>query len=468
MFKNGVRFLLVLLGMMAILSGGFFSSFTADKPEIFVQLGHQKDVRTVAFSPDGTYAVTGSEDLTIKLWVVASGLEVRTFTGHAAKINAVAVSSGGLRVASGDEKGNIKVWDATTGREIRSLAIRAKYPKVSFLAFSPDAATVSSVAWDGVLTVWDIASGRILKTVEKILAYANIAPGEDFLVAGVDYQKYALVESYSGREIDTFGNDKSFISCISFSKDGRYGLFKRDDYSAKRTVFELFDMSVKKTIASWHAEKEMEFMRVALSPDGRQALATGLKGMKMWEAMSGRELKTLTTSLTTMAAFSPDSRFIISLGIYVPTLWETAAGRVVGSFRMRPLSDVYSAASSPDSLKAVAVSTNAPPLLWDVAKGSAVKIFNDYSNASDFTGDGRHILLVSKKKTIELWDMVADQKVKTLQGTSVAFSRDGRLVAEKVADRQVNIWEIATGKEVLNYIKEKGTLLTNCTNWHRL
>lgn len=122
-FQNVWRFLLSFLGMMLFLSGGFVSVLAADKPEIFVQLGHQKSVVTVAFSPDGEYAATGSEDFTAKLWLVSSGLEVRTFARHAANITAVAVTSGGMRVASGDEKGNIKVWDGVTGREIRSLPV---------------------------------------------------------------------------------------------------------------------------------------------------------------------------------------------------------------------------------------------------------------------------------------------------------------------------------------------------------
>ncbi|MDF1590782.1 MAG: caspase family protein [Desulfobacterales bacterium] len=458
MFKNVLRFLLVFLGMMVIVSGGFVSVFAAEKPEIFVQLGHQKSVATVAFSPDGMYAVTGSEDFTAKLWIVASGREMTTFSGHAATISAVAVSSGGLRVAAGDEKGNIKVWDAITGREIRSLTIRAKNPKVSFLAFSPDAATVSSVAWDGVLTVWDIASGRTLKTVERIRAYGFITPGENFLAAEIDYQKYALVESYSGRTVDTFSQDKSFFPSTSFSRDGRYGLFRWDDYSANRTYFETYDISEKRRLASWHAAREMDFNYFTLSPDGRLAVAAGHKGMKMWEALSGREIKTLTTSFTRMATFSADGQFFISAGLYIPTLWETETGRVVRSFGRSPLSNVYSAAASPDSRQAVAVSTDAPPLLWDMAMGSPVKIFKDYSNASDYSGDGRHILLVSKQKTIELWDMAADQKVKVLQGKRVVFSRDGRLMAEQVADRQVSIWELASAKEVLNYTEPAGAI----------
>ena len=38
--------------------------------------------KSVAFSPDGQYALSGSDDKTIKLWDVETGGEVRTLSGH--------------------------------------------------------------------------------------------------------------------------------------------------------------------------------------------------------------------------------------------------------------------------------------------------------------------------------------------------------------------------------------------------
>ena len=38
------------------------------KPELVVQIGHSRGIYSVAFSPDGKYALSGSEDNTLKLW----------------------------------------------------------------------------------------------------------------------------------------------------------------------------------------------------------------------------------------------------------------------------------------------------------------------------------------------------------------------------------------------------------------
>jgi hypothetical protein len=44
--------------------------------------GHKGWVQSVTFSPDGARALSGSDDMTLKLWEVASGRELRTFAGH--------------------------------------------------------------------------------------------------------------------------------------------------------------------------------------------------------------------------------------------------------------------------------------------------------------------------------------------------------------------------------------------------
>jgi WD40 repeat protein len=44
--------------------------------------GHTDEVNCVAFSPDGTSLVSGSDDYTVKLWDVQTGGIVNTFSGH--------------------------------------------------------------------------------------------------------------------------------------------------------------------------------------------------------------------------------------------------------------------------------------------------------------------------------------------------------------------------------------------------
>ncbi len=93
-------------------------SFSQEKPEVFVQLGHTDDVNSVAFSPDGRYALSGSGDNTVKLWDIQTSRDIRTFKGHTDKVNSVDFSPDGRYVLSGSDDVTVRLWDIKTGKEI--------------------------------------------------------------------------------------------------------------------------------------------------------------------------------------------------------------------------------------------------------------------------------------------------------------------------------------------------------------
>src|SRR4051812_47967071 len=73
--------------------------------------GHTGRVLSVAFSPDGKRALSGSADHTLKLWELDSGRQLRTFSGHAGEVRSVAFSPDGKRALSGSADHTLKLWD---------------------------------------------------------------------------------------------------------------------------------------------------------------------------------------------------------------------------------------------------------------------------------------------------------------------------------------------------------------------
>ncbi|MCK9391744.1 MAG: hypothetical protein M0Q01_09325, partial [Syntrophales bacterium] len=158
-----------VLCLMAMMLG---STFATEKPEVFVQLGHQGGgcMQTFQFSQNLKYLVTGGSDMKVILWDVTSGMEVRKFEGHAAKIKAVAVSSDGRLVLSGDMQGTIKLWDATTGEQIRSMTVEGKGSSfLSHLSFSPDDHFFTSVGNKSGMIMWNVSTGQAIKNFGRYL-----------------------------------------------------------------------------------------------------------------------------------------------------------------------------------------------------------------------------------------------------------------------------------------------------------
>jgi WD40 repeat protein len=73
-------------------------------------LGHSKSVNSVAFSPDGKYLASGSDDNTVKLWSLESQKDVNMLQGHSSEVYSVAFSPDGKYLASGSKDKTVKLW----------------------------------------------------------------------------------------------------------------------------------------------------------------------------------------------------------------------------------------------------------------------------------------------------------------------------------------------------------------------
>ena len=71
--------------------------------------GHSDLVRSVTFSSDGKKVVSGSKDLTVRVWDIASGQVDQTLTGHSNVVNLVAFSPDGKKAVSGSYDSTVKV-----------------------------------------------------------------------------------------------------------------------------------------------------------------------------------------------------------------------------------------------------------------------------------------------------------------------------------------------------------------------
>ena len=102
--------------------------------------GHSKSVTAAAFNAEGTRIVTGSEDLTVRIWEAESGTCVRTFTGHRDVISLVAFNPDGSVVLSTSYGGKtINLWAIDSGVCLKTLSHDTS---VLHATFSPDGSSI--------------------------------------------------------------------------------------------------------------------------------------------------------------------------------------------------------------------------------------------------------------------------------------------------------------------------------------
>lgn len=70
-----------------------------------------KHFQGLAFTADGRYLATVSNDETVRVWDARSWEEHRTFTWQVGKLLNIALDPEGFRAAAGSDKGQIVIWD---------------------------------------------------------------------------------------------------------------------------------------------------------------------------------------------------------------------------------------------------------------------------------------------------------------------------------------------------------------------
>jgi WD40 repeat protein len=140
-----------------IVSGGSYDTafklWEAASGQLVRTFEHGARVYVVAFSSDSRHIVSGS-DKTMKLWETTSGCLVRTFEGHEKQVNSVAFSPDGQYIVSGSQDKTMKLWETASGSLVRTF--EGHDTSVRSAVFSPDGQYIVSGSGDHTLKLWGL------------------------------------------------------------------------------------------------------------------------------------------------------------------------------------------------------------------------------------------------------------------------------------------------------------------------
>ena len=217
--------------------------------------GHSESVRSVSYSPDGQYIVSGSSDNTIKVWDSRTGALLHTLQGHTGSVESVCYSPDGKYIVSGSSDNTIKVWDSRTGALLHTL--KGHSESVASVSYSPDGNYIVSGSRDHTIKVWWMGSDK--EAYEK--GFFSISDKEAYergLLSDKEAYKKGLLsdkEAYKkGFLLDKEAYKKGFLSDKEAYKKGflsdkeayKKGLLS-DKEAYEKGVFSMRELIKKET-----------------------------------------------------------------------------------------------------------------------------------------------------------------------------------------------------------------------------
>jgi WD40 repeat protein len=434
---------------------------------------------------DGRTALLKLRDANLRVWDVDNDRELRTFGTPDARLQALALSPDGTRaLTSTYVQGNpnqqpgpgditIHLWDVATGKELRRFEGHTHFV-VNPLAISPDDRLGVSGSWDKTVRVWDLSGDAP--------AGAGAAANPPDKGPGVP-----APEGAAGARTKQLLGHEGAVTALAGSQDGRR-LLSGDTEGSVR----LWDVEKGAQLIQLDGARG-EIRAVALSPDGHFAAAAGTEGMWCWDTTTGQVVPTVKEDKPMGGVFfSADGQRLVVAGtegsihsfvmdgkrfdwgmtarhlgiirclaavpgtelcVYVPKddtihVYDLNTRKDVRQLPEK-FTSVTVVACAPDGRQVAGIVGTAVQF-WHPQTGAREEQFlrhNVRATGVAYSPDGRYVLTGCEDKVGRLWDVKTGLRQAELSGhqgpvTSVAFSGDGRFAFTGGGDKAIMAWPL--------------------------
>jgi WD40 repeat protein len=445
----------------------------------------KQPVLALVFTPDGKTLVTASGQPhpdspgyikgEIRWWDAATGKERGTVTGHGSIVRTLAFSSDGTWLVSGGHDGSVLLWEWHQGAPKLAVELKDHRAAVVTASFAADGTTLVTADGNQDLCWWDAKSGKARERPAGV--------GRDWYAAFSADGKLLLRWGYDNKvELYTWQAGKAAERAELVLPDRPHHVVADRDggrlaaVDAKGTIH-LWDLSAPrpKAVGTLKAAGQGRNVRIALAADGRALFAAGNLdyGVRRWD-VSGAEPRELPLPPGPRAAllavvWSADGRHIVAAGEEEQAwrwAWDGkrfAAGVswVVAVHKRTLVRPSVEALALTADGKTLATGSGRTVRLWDLTAWPPVlkaTVIDDREEVDlpwaslAFAPDGTALATAfagPMARTLDLrGDEPKERRLLKNPGASVmvlAFAPDGKTLAVGGRDGVVHCFEAATG-----------------------
>ncbi|NEZ55198.1 hypothetical protein [Adonisia turfae] len=387
--------------------------------------GHQGDVYSVIFSPDGTQLLSSSEDGTVKLWNM-QGTELATIETSPERIPVLNAnfSQDGQLIVTASKNGAVKVWD-TQGQLIEQ-SLTHHQAAVNNVSFSPNNNRyIATASDDNTAQIWDLESN-------KSIVLNHNAPVKDV----------------------RFNPDGTIL--VTASTDGKARLW---DIDGKQLQM-LLDPSDSSSSSPLHG--------ASFDPMGEFIATTAEDGeVKIWELENRSILQSFRAHSQPILglSFSPDGTFLATTSADRTTrVWNFKTGRRIDELKGHS-QEIFSVNFNPRQSHILATaSADGSIRTWNMSN-KEIAVLQHEDNTSfrsiQFSNSGEHLAAGALDGSLYLWKFQDPNPISIEQGFTVdsadrfelrdqspiyslRFSQDEKLIAASSEDGTIVIFDLPT------------------------
>ena len=409
---------------------------------------HTREVRSLAFSLDGTFLVSGSHDNTVNLWDIQTGGVIKTFHGHTKWVFSISISPDCTMIASGSEDQTIQLWDAQTGECY--CVIDGHNAMVHSVSFSPtNSKLLMSASFDNTIRQWDTDGHQIGSTYEgNCVAFSS--DGTHFV--SWKYEKtVAIVQDFdSGVVVAELKLPGNGFQCCCFSPGGKFVAG-----SAGHTIYiwditgldpclvetltghtdDTTSLTFSSSLISSSGDRSIKFWQIGTSsanpvaPDSESSLLASVS------------IRSVSLQATDGIAISSDSAGVVKT-------WDILTGLCMASFQT-PIGDKTwrDAQLIEGRMTCVWLDWGGELRVWDTEKGEHQMPdaqFTSYVQDLRISGDGSKVFVLGWK-SIQAWSIqtgeVVGQVRLEVESLYDSLIEDGSRVWFFLEDLEIQGWD---------------------------
>jgi len=388
--------------------------------------GHNKFIRDITSSVDGTTLASASSDGTIRLWQLTDQtmlLNQQPFEQGWAE--AIIMATNGFNYVAGTDY-RIGIWQ-TTDNTLQYL--EGHTGRIYALALSPNNRWLASASQDGTVKVWDTETHTTIQTISPNSDITSIAflPDNNTLLLGA--QDGTLQQWQNGSLLQTISGHTDGIAKIIVTVDGLQAITVGADNIIHQ--WQLADGALQQSLTDF----SQPMVTVDLSLDGQFVVGGDDQG---WVYVWQRSDKTLVhqfkhSARLSTVRFSPDSSVIASAGFDgTVQLWRTSDGLAL--LTIPQTSGVSRFAFSPQGDQFVVGLDDGTAQIWRIVDQNQIYTFTGHNNnVTGLAFSPTDNIFASSSTDVYIWQLTDNMLLRTdpmsKPDTQIAFSIDGVYLA---------------------------------------